>query len=394
MIASMDIYLVGGAVRDQLLELPVKERDWVVVGANAQQLLDLGYKPVGKDFPVFLHPQTHEEYALARTERKTGPGYSGFEFHAAEDVTLEQDLLRRDLTINAIAQDDNGRLIDPYQGQQDLQNGVLRHVSPAFAEDPVRILRVARFAARFARFGFHVAHSTNALMREMVENGEVDALVAERVWTETQKALAEPQPTRFFEVLRGCGALARIFPVIDAAWPATDNGKHHVHSPVFCMQVLQQASELSEQADIRFAALCCAIYSDTVTTAREQIQESLDDMMRELRVQKQWCKLTRTAIRTLDKVMQAASPGAAELLELLQACDAFRQPQRINKLMLIWQAIANSRQHELDDDRIHRALQAALIVDARSLSQSGMKGEDIGKALQVQRLQAIEKVLA
>jgi len=389
----MDIYLVGGAVRDQLLKLPVKERDWVVVGANAQQLLDLGYKPVGKDFPVFLHPQTHEEYALARTERKTGPGYSGFEFHAAEDVTLEQDLLRRDLTINAIAQDDNGHLIDPYQGQEDLKNGVLRHVSPAFAEDPVRILRVARFAARFARFGFHVAHSTNALMREMVENGEVDALVAERVWAETQKALGEDQPTRFFEVLRGCGALTRIFPVIDTGWTDQDGDSHSMETPVFCMQVLQQSAELSEHADVRFAALCGGIYSSTESDGREQVQESLDNMMRELRVQKQWCKLTRSAMRTLDTVLQSAPLTAAELLGLLQACDAFRQPTRMNKLMSIWQAVANSNKQTLDYERIHQALQAALIVDARALSQSGMKGEEIGKALQAQRLQAIEKIL-
>ncbi|HED15206.1 MAG TPA: multifunctional CCA addition/repair protein [Gammaproteobacteria bacterium] len=389
----MDIYLVGGAVRDQLLELPVRERDWVVVGASAQQLLDLGYKPVGKDFPVFLHPQTHEEYALARTERKTGPGYSGFEFHATEDVTLEQDLLRRDLTINAIAQDDSGHLIDPYNGQQDIQDGVLRHVSPAFAEDPVRILRVARFAARFARFGFHVAHSTNALMREMVENGEVDALVAERVWAETQKALGEDQPTRFFEVLQGCGALARIFPAIDAAWPVQDDNSHNNDTPIFCMQVLQQAASLDKQADVRFAALCCGIYNGIESTGREQVQESLNSMMCDLRVQKHWCKLTRTALSTLDTVLKSAPLTASALLELLQSCDAFRQPTRMNKLMPVWQAVADCRKQTLDYDRIHRALQAALIVDARSLSQSGMKGEEIGKAMQAQRLQAIEKIL-
>jgi len=393
MIASMDIYLVGGAVRDQLLELPVRERDWVVVGANAQQLLDLGYKPVGKDFPVFLHPQTHEEYALARTERKTGPGYSGFEFHATEDVTLEQDLLRRDLTINAIAQDNNGLLIDPYQGQEDLRNGVLRHVSPSFAEDPVRILRVARFAARFAHFGFHVAHSTNALMQQMVENSEVDALVAERVWAETQKALDEDQPVRFFEVLRGCGALARIFPVVDTAWPDPGHNDHNQDAPVFCMQVLQQAVELSEYSDVRFAALCCGIYHGTTTDRRDQVQENLDQMMRAIRVQKQWCNLTRTAMRTLDTVMQSTPLTAAELLELLQSCDAFRQPQRMNKLMPVWQAVANVRQQTLDYDRIHKSLQAALTVDARALSQSGMKGDEIGKVLQAQRLQAIEKIL-
>jgi len=387
----MDIYLVGGAVRDKLLKLPVRERDWVVVGANAQQLLDLGYKPVGKDFPVFLHPETREEYALARTERKTGPGYSGFEFHATEDVTLEQDLLRRDLTINAIAQDDNGQLIDPYQGQEDLRNGVLRHVSPAFAEDPVRILRVARFAARFARFGFHVAHSTHALMRQMVDNGEVDTLVAERVWAETQKALGEDQPVRFFEVLSGCGALSRIFPVIDAGWPKQESHGHSADTPAFCMQVLQQAAALCELTDVRFAALCCGIYNATEASGREQVQEHLDDMLHDLRVQKQWCKLTRTALRTLDTVLQPEPLTATELLELLQNCDAFRQPERINKLMLIWQAVANTCKQTLDYERIHKAMQAAVVVDARALSQSGMKGDEIGKALQMLRLKAIEK---
>ncbi len=389
----MDIYLVGGAVRDQLLDLPVNERDWVVVGSTAEQMIELGYKPVGKDFPVFLHPDTHEEYALARTERKTGPGYSGFEFHAAEDVKLEQDLLRRDLTINAMARDGQGKLIDPFHGQEDLQNGVLRHVSPAFAEDPVRILRVARFAARFARYGFHVAHSTNQLMRNMVENGEVDALVAERVWTETQKALAEQHPTRFFEVLRGCGALARVFPVIDHAWPVADEPGHTKDSDASCMKVLQQASELSEQADVRFTALCCAIWYDTSAPERIQLEQQLDDMLEQLRVQKQWCKLVRTAMRTIDIIVPDKAQNAAALLELFQTSDLFRQPERIGKLITIWQAVANSHEHRLDRDRIHRALQAALLVDAQAISQSGLKGQAIAKALQQQRIQAIEKTL-
>ncbi|WP_374212365.1 hypothetical protein [Thiothrix subterranea] len=212
---KMTIYLVGGAVRDQLLGLPLKDRDWVVTGATPAVMLQQGFKPVGSDFPVFLHPQTSEEYALARTERKTAKGYHGFQFHAATDVTLEQDLARRDLTINAMAQDASGKLIDPYGGQADLQQRLLRHVSAAFSEDPVRILRVARFAARFASLGFQVASDTQHLMQQMVAVGEVDALVPERVWQETLKALSEPTPARFFEVLRDCGALAVLFPEVE-----------------------------------------------------------------------------------------------------------------------------------------------------------------------------------
>ena len=217
----MEIYLVGGAVRDKRLGLPVRERDWVVVGATPQELLSQGYKPVGRDFPVFLHPVSKEEYALARTERKTGPGYTGFETCSDPTITLEEDLRRRDLTINAMAETPGGELIDPYGGVEDLDNGLLRHVSPAFAEDPVRILRVARFAARFAHRGFRVAHQTNALMRQMVENGEVDHLVPERVWSEFARALEAKTPERFFDVLYGCGALARLFPEIETTLPAS-----------------------------------------------------------------------------------------------------------------------------------------------------------------------------
>lgn len=221
----MEIYQVGGSVRDKRLGLPVQDRDWVVIGATPQQMLDLGYRQVGKDFPVFLHPESREEYALARTERKTGPGYKGFAVHAAPDVTLIDDLRRRDLTINAMAETPDGMLIDPFGGAEDLRQRLLRHVSPAFAEDPVRILRVARFAARFAGMGFRVAGETNTLMRRMVESGEVDALVPERVWTELERALGESRPARFFEVLRDCGALARLFPKSTAclAYPSPSN---------------------------------------------------------------------------------------------------------------------------------------------------------------------------
>ena len=250
----MQCYIVGGAVRDRLLQLPVKDRDWVVVGASPQEMLALGYKPVGKDFPVFLHPDTHEEYALARTERKTGKGYHGFAVYAAPDVTLEQGPARRDLTINAIAEAADGSLIDPYHGQRDLEAGVLRHVSPAFAEDPVRILRLARFAARF---GFSVAEDTMALMRQMVEAGEADALVAERVWQELAKGLLEDKPSRMFLALRACGALARVLPELDALFGVPQRADHHpeIDTGDHVMRVLDCAAEQGLPLAARFAAL-------------------------------------------------------------------------------------------------------------------------------------------
>ena len=253
----MQIYLVGGAVRDQLLGLEVVERDWVVVGASVEQMLALGYQQVGKDFPVFLHPETKEEYALARTERKTGSGYTGFSVHAAADVTLEEDLQRRDLTINAMAQTDSGQIIDPFDGQADLAQGVLRHVSPAFSEDPVRILRAARFAARFGRWGFHVAHSTNRLMRAMVAAGEIDALVPERVWKETQRALATEQPLRFFQALLGCNAFTRLFPELAPLFhTATSPAAHSTAlEQSMAARIIQLSSVQLTDAGERFACV-------------------------------------------------------------------------------------------------------------------------------------------
>lgn len=254
----MQTYLVGGAVRDQLLDYPVKEKDWVVVGATVDEMLAAGYQQVGSDFPVFLHPKTKDEHALARTERKTAPGYRGFEVHASPDVTLEEDLRRRDLTINAMAKDADGQLIDPYHGQADLEQKLLRHVSPAFAEDPVRILRVARFAARYAHLGFSVAEETTELMSQMVQHGDVDALVAERVWQEFYKALGERNPEVFIEVLRSCGALKIILPEIDALFGVPQPIEHHpeIDTGIHTMMVLQQACLLSDDEDTRFAALC------------------------------------------------------------------------------------------------------------------------------------------
>ncbi|OZA13922.1 MAG: multifunctional CCA tRNA nucleotidyl transferase/2'3'-cyclic phosphodiesterase/2'nucleotidase/phosphatase, partial [Hydrogenophilales bacterium 17-62-8] len=251
----MKTYIVGGAVRDRLLGLPVADRDYVVVGASPEQMVALGYQPVGKDFPVFLHPETHAEYALARTERKSGTGYKGFTVHAAPDVTLEEDLSRRDLTINAIAEDSDGALIDPYGGQRDLAARTFRHVSEAFAEDPVRILRVARFAARFT--AFTVAAETNALMRQMVDNGEVDALVPERVWQEIARGLMEAQPSRMFHVLRDCGALARLLPEIDRLFGVPQPPAHHpeIDTGIHVMLVVDWAAAQGYSLPVRFAAL-------------------------------------------------------------------------------------------------------------------------------------------
>src|SRR5579872_5547421 len=253
----MKIYLVGGAVRDRLLGLRVHEQDWVVVGETPAVMMAHGYKPVGKDFPVFLHPKNGEEYALARTERKTGHGYQGFEFHCSPDVTLEDDLKRRDLTINAIAQDADGHLVDPYGGEKDLKARVLRHVSPHFVEDPVRVLRAARFAARFAPLGFRIAHETLALMREMTDNGEVDHLVPERVWQETLKALNCEKPSVYFEVLRECGALKRVFPELERLWGVPQPAKWHpeIDTGVHVMMVVDQSARLSRDPSVRYAAL-------------------------------------------------------------------------------------------------------------------------------------------
>ena len=253
----MQTYLVGGAVRDELLGIAPRERDWCVVGATPDEMLAAGYRQVGKDFPVFLHPDTGEEYALARTERKTAPGYHGFEFDTSPDVTLEEDLGRRDLTINALARDADGKLVDPFNGKADLEAKLLRHVSAAFREDPVRILRAARFAARFARLGFSIADDTLALMREMVADGEADALVPDRVWKEMDNALGEDDPQVFFEVLRECGALAAVFPEIDALFGIPQPPKWHpeIDCGVHVMMVVKQAALLSAEKDVRFAAL-------------------------------------------------------------------------------------------------------------------------------------------
>ncbi|MBE0622439.1 MAG: multifunctional CCA tRNA nucleotidyl transferase/2'3'-cyclic phosphodiesterase/2'nucleotidase/phosphatase [Burkholderiales bacterium] len=306
----MKIYAVGGAVRDELLGLPVKDRDYVVVGATPEEMTRLGYKPVGKDFPVFLHPKTHEEYALARTERKTARGYKGFQVHAAPDVTLEQDLSRRDLTINAIARDAEGRIIDPYGGTVDLKRGVLRHVSPAFAEDPVRILRVARFAARF---GFRVAPATLRLMRAMVKAGEADALVAERVWQELAIGLMEAAPSKMFALLRSCGALARVLPELAEAW--AQRGQY-----ARSQRALDYAAARGSAPRARYAVLACAL------AGLEAPERELRRMSARLRAPADAADLALLALRHREQIDLGAKLEAEGIVTLLQACDAWRRP--------------------------------------------------------------------
>jgi tRNA nucleotidyltransferase (CCA-adding enzyme) len=313
----MKTYVVGGAVRDRLLGLPIQDRDHVVIGATPEDMLAAGFRPVGKDFPVFLHPKTGEEYALARTERKTAPGYKGFVFHAAPDVTLEQDLVRRDLSINAIAEAEDGTLVDPFGGQRDLQAKLFRHVSAAFAEDPVRILRLARFAARFTDFA--VAPETNALMRSMVEAGEVDALVPERVWQELARGLMENKPSRMFEVLRGCGALARILPELDRLWQAPQSGKENpeIDTGVHVMLALDMSARLGMALPVRYAALMHELGVKPVQAASQRLKAPND------------CRdLAIMAARELGNVHRALELRPDAMVALLERCDAFRKPER------------------------------------------------------------------
>ena len=404
----METYLVGGCVRDALLNLPVKDRDWVVVGATPEQLQQQGYKPVGKDFPVFLHPDSKEEYALARTERKTAPGYAGFSFHAAPDVTLEQDLIRRDLTINAMAQDQNGNLIDPFNGKADLDNHVLRHVSPAFVEDPVRILRVARFAARYAELGFDVAEETMSLMREMVSNGEVDALVPERVWQETERALSENTPTRFFEVLRDCGALVKLFPEIDCLFGIPQVKSYHpeIDTGIHTMMVLQQAVLLSDDTRVRFAALVHDF--GKCLTPKEQLPQHINHeekgvaevtrLCQRLKVPNDFRELAVLVTRYHLHFHRIAEMQAKTILKVLTSLDAFRRPERFE--MFLTACEADSRGRPGYEDRIltkpdlfRRYFSAANTVSGKELAEQGFEGERLAKRLAELRIAAMKKVI-
>jgi tRNA nucleotidyltransferase (CCA-adding enzyme) len=378
----MKIYTVGGAVRDELLGLPVQDRDYVVVGATPEDMVSLGYKPVGRDFPVFLHPETHEEYALARTERKTARGYHGFAFHAAPDVTLEQDLARRDLTINAMARDEDGLLVDPHNGAEDVSAGILRHVSPAFAEDPVRILRVARFAARF---GFDIAPETMELMRGMVESREADALVPERVWQELARGLMEERPSRMFEVLRECGALARVAPEIDGLYGEQEDVQA-------VLDAVDSEAESGASLEVRFAVLCRALDPYAV-----------DSLANRLKVPGACRDLALLAARHTNSIADAEELSAEAILELLTAADVWRRPDRFAELVSA--ALAGERDTRGIVRRLEQARAAAAAVDAGAIAKSTAKAgggaspngsanaDDIRERIAKARLGAIEQAL-
>ncbi len=403
----MKVYLVGGAVREKLLDLPVKDHDWVVVGATPQQLLEQGYISVGKDFPVFLHPETKEEYALARTERKTAPGYHGFAFHADQSVTLEQDLARRDLTINAMAMDKNGEIIDPYNGKQDLEKRILRHVSPAFAEDPVRVLRLARFAARYSYLGFAVADETIELVKQMVDAGEVDALVAERVWAETEKALGEKTPAVFFETLRDGGVLQRVYPEIDAMFGVPQPEQYHpeIDTGIHSLLVLQKAAEISNDKEVRFAALVHDL--GKATTPEEELprhighegrgEELVKQLCERLRCPKSYREIAVFAAKYHSQIHRSEELQSKTLLKLFNSVDAIRRPERVEKLINICIADARGRFGFEDveyksKDYILAAHKAVLAVDTKAIARSGLQGKAIAEEIHRQRLRAIDEI--
>lgn len=401
----MQIYKVGGAVRDRLLGRPVSEVDWVVVGASAEQMLELGYRPVGADFPVFLHPQTGEEYALARTERKSGRGYGGFTFHASPDVTLEQDLIRRDLTVNAMAEDDQGNLIDPYNGQQDLKARILRHVSPAFAEDPLRVLRVARFAARYAPLGFSVAPETLALMRQLAESGELTHLTAERSWKEISRALMEPRPDVFVQVLRDCGALAALLPEVDDLFGVPQPQTHHpeIDTGVHVLSVLHQCAEHDQPLNVRWACLLHDVGKGLTPEAEWPRHIAHEHKgLRLIQAINARCKAPRDCAELAMLVGEFHTHGhralelrPSTLLELLQRFDVFRRPQRFVEFVAACEMDARGRLGLEQRDYpqaayLLGAAEAARQVPVKPLVEKGFKGAELGEALNRERLQALK----
>ncbi|WP_423893703.1 multifunctional CCA addition/repair protein [Candidatus Pelagadaptatus aseana] len=399
-------YLVGGAVRDRLLGFPFSEKDWVVVGSTPEIMQQQGFNPVGKDFPVFLHPETKEEYALARTERKTAPGYSGFTFHTAPDITLEEDLRRRDLTINAMAEDDHGTVIDPYHGQQDLKDKLLRHVSDAFSEDPVRILRTARFAARYHHLGFRVASETNELMRNMVNNGEANHLVAERVWKETERALGEQSPWVFFQVLRDCDALQVVFPELDNLFGVPQPEQHHpeIDTGVHSLMSLQQACRLSDDRQVRFAALVHDL--GKASTPKEKWPRHIAHEARSIPLINQLCERLAVPKHYREQARYVAQDHTnchrieeitpPKLMALLQRLDAFRRPENLDKFVLACEADARGRtgfeqRPYPQADYLKQALAICNRIQAKDIIAQGITGKDIGDALKKQRQQALKQ---
>lgn len=402
------VYLVGGAVRDELLGRTVNDRDYVVVGASAQDLVQRGFMPVGKDFPVFLHPESKEEYALARTERKQGHGYHGFTFNAAPSVTLEEDLARRDLTINAMARAASGRLIDPYNGLADLEQRCLRHVSPAFAEDPLRILRVARFAARFAHLGFTIAPETMALMQHMVDNGEVNHLVAERVWAEMHKALAEPDPDVFIRSLRACGALKVLLPEVDALYGIPQSAKSHpeIDTGIHVELVLQRAAAISPgDALLGFCALTHDLGKAVTPVSqwpRHAAHEAhgvplVEALCQRLKVPRDYAQMAVIACREHLAGHRCLTLDAAEVLDLLERLDVWRRPQRLRTFTQLCQADSQGRKGYRDHpypqaDFLHRCYAATRDIRAQQVLQPGMSGMAIGRAIREARIECIHAI--
>ncbi|MGD8232291.1 multifunctional CCA addition/repair protein [Vibrio sp. TRT 1302] len=403
----MQRYLVGGAVRDQLLEIDVYDKDWVVVGATPEQLLEKGYTAVGKDFPVFLHPKTKEEHALARTERKIGSGYTGFECYFAADVTLEEDLLRRDLTINAMAQDPDGSIIDPFNGQADLRDRLLRHVSSAFTEDPLRVLRVARFAAKLDHLGFRVADETLALMRQIVHSGELNNLTPERVWLEWQKSLSTPNPQVFLSVLRQCGALSVLLPELDALFGVPQPEKWHpeIDTGIHTLMVAKQAALLSNSLPVRFAAQVHDLGKGVTPpsewpshkmhchTGLKQIKQ----LCERVRVPNEYRDLALMVCEQHSNIHRAAELRPETKLKVLNKFDVWRRPERLEDILLCCMADSRGRTGYDDIDYpqktiFEQAYQAALSVDVQSIIQDGFKGADIRQEMEKRRVTAIKEL--
>jgi len=404
----VEIYLVGGAVRDKLLELPVKERDWVVIGETPESMVRQGFRPVGKDFPVFLHPKTHEEYALARTERKTAPGYKGFTVHASPDVSLEQDLIRRDLTINAMAMTSQGQLIDPYGGQPDLEKRIFRHISPAFAEDPVRILRVARFAARYGHLGFTLAEETRLLMQSMVTAGEVDHLVPERVWAELFKALGEKSPSAFFYTLKDCAALDKIFPEINGLFGVPQPEKHHpeIDTGIHVMLCLEQAARLSSSLEVRFAALVHDLGKGMSPKEHwphhygheTQGLPILERMCSRLRVPNSFKALALQVMQYHTHCHRAFELRASTITDMLAALGAFKPVNKLPEFLLACEADARGRTGLENIAYPQAALlsgaaRAAASVDTSAILNGELKGAHIGEAIRRLRIKAVAEFI-
>ena len=400
----MQSYLVGGAVRDKLLDIPVKDRDWVVVGATPEVMLDKGFKPVGKDFPVFLHPETKEEYALARTERKSGKGYKGFTFHASPDVTLEDDLQRRDLTINAIAEDEHGTLIDPYGGVADLKEKILRHVSPAFIEDPLRVLRIARFAASL---GFKIAPETMALLKDISESDELEALVPERVWTELEKALSGKYPARFILVLQSCNALEKLFPEIQALFgiPQTEEYHPEIDAGLHTIMSLNQSTRLSDDPIIRFAVLVHDLGKATTPKDKlpshygheERGAKIIDKLCKRYRIPNKYRELAINVSRFHLDCHRIQEMKPETVLKKLEQLDAFRRPERFEQFLIACEADARGCAGFEDREYpqikyFQSALKAASKIDTSELQRQGFEGKILGQEIKKQQIKNIKEI--